>query len=57
MFLKSKSQKEATIISNPMVIAELLKDKESLRALEHRFRAKINLIPNPASHIEDLKIS
>ena len=36
---------------------ELLKDKENLKVIEHKFRTKISLIPNPAMHIEEIKIS
>ena len=56
-FLKGKSLKQANLTLAPAVIDEILKDKDSLRAIEHRFKTKINLISNPASHIEEVKIS
>jgi len=56
-FLKGKSLKEVTLTLAPPVIDEILKDKESLRLIEHKFRTKINLVSNPASHIEDVRIS
>ncbi len=55
--LKSKHLKEVSLTLNPMVIDEVLKDKTSLKMLEHRFGSKINLISNPTLHIEDIKIS
>lgn len=55
--LASKSLKQANLTLNPVVIDELMKEKGQLRAIEQRFRIKINLISNPASHIEDIKIS
>jgi ribonuclease G len=56
-FLKGKALKEVNINLAPAVIDEVLKDKENLRLIEHRFRTKINLISNPALHIEDIRIS
>jgi ribonuclease G len=56
-FLKGKSLREVNITVAPSVVEEILKDKESLRFIEHRFRIKINLISHPASHIEEVKIS
>lgn len=56
-FLKGKSQKEANITLNPEVANEILQNKADLRLIEHKFRTKINLIANPAAHIEDIKIS
>ena len=56
-FLKGKALKEVNLTLNPSVVEEILKDKENLRYLEHRFRTKINLISNPTFHIEDIKIS
>ncbi|MCM8795177.1 MAG: Rne/Rng family ribonuclease [Candidatus Omnitrophica bacterium] len=55
--LKTQPQKEVTVSLNPVVIDEVLKDKESLRLLENRFKAKINLVSNPSLHIEDFKVS
>lgn len=56
-FLKGKTLKQVNISLAPAVIEELLKDKENLKFIEHRFRSKLNLISNPALHIEDIKIS
>jgi ribonuclease G len=56
-FLKSNPLKQVNLTLAPAVIDELLKNKESLRTVEHRFKTKVNLISNPASHIEEVKIS
>ncbi len=56
-FLEDKSLKQVNLTLAPAVIDEILKDKDSLRAFEHRFKTKINLISNPALHIEEIKIS
>ena len=54
-FLKGKSLKQVEITLAPAVAEELLKD--NLKVIEHKFRTKINLIPSPAMHIEEIKIS
>jgi len=56
-FLRGKSPKQASLTSAPAVIDEILKDKETLRSIEHQFKTKINLISNPTAHIEEVKIS
>jgi len=56
-FLKPKSVKEVNLTLNPVVCEEILKDKANLRALEYRFKTKINLISNPALHVEDIRIA
>jgi len=56
-FIKSKNSRQVNLTLNPTLIEEILKDKESLRFLEHNFKTKINLISNPFSHIEEVKIS
>ncbi len=56
-FLKGKSLKQANVTLNPMVVDEILRDKDNLRSIEHRFKIKVNLISNPALHIEEVKIS
>ena len=56
-FLKGKSLRQVNLTLAPAVIEEILKDKENLRAIEHKFRTKINLISTPTSHIEEIKIS
>ena len=54
---KNPSAKEVNFMVNPVVVDEILKDKSNLRQLEQRFKVKINLVSNPAMHLEDLKIS
>jgi len=56
-YLKGKTLKQASLTLAPPVIDEILKDKEGLRAIEHKFRTKINLISNPSAHLEDIKFS
>jgi ribonuclease G len=56
-YLKLKAPKEVNLTLAPQVTGEVLKDKESLRMIERKFRTKINLISHPASHIEEIKIS
>jgi len=56
-YLMTSNSREINLNLNPAVIEEMLKDKASLRLLEHKFRKKINLISNPTLHIEDVKIS
>ena len=55
--LKGKTLKQASVTLAPPVIEEILKDKEALRAIEHKYRIKINLISNPTAHLEDIKMS
>ena len=56
-YLKGRNLKQASLTLAPPVIDEILKDKEALRAIERRYRIKINLISNPAAHLEDIKFS
>jgi ribonuclease G len=56
-FIRGKNLRQASLILNPAVIDEMLKDKASVSSLEHRLRLKINLISNPSAHIEEIKIS
>jgi len=56
-YLKGKTLKQASVTLAPPVIDEILKDKEALRAIEHKYRIKVNLISNPAAHLEDIKFS
>ncbi|MFA4888647.1 MAG: Rne/Rng family ribonuclease [Candidatus Omnitrophota bacterium] len=56
-FLKGKSLKQVNLTLAPAVIEEILKDKENLRLIEHRFRSKINLISSSTAHIEEIKIA
>jgi len=55
--LNNRSQKTVNFGLNPLVIDEVLKEKQTLKAIEDKFRVKINLIANPAAHIEESKIS
>lgn len=54
---KNKSVKQADLTLNPDVADEILKDKENLKTLEHKFKTKVNLVSNSALHIEDIRIS
>jgi ribonuclease G len=56
-YLKGKTLKQASLTLAPPVIDEILKDKEALRAIEHKYRIKINLISNPTAHLEDITFS
>ena len=56
-FLKGKNLRQANMTLAPAVIDEILKDKENLRSVEHKYRVKINLISNPVSHLEEVKIA
>jgi len=56
-FLKGKDLKKVSVTLNPDVTDEILKDKSSLKLLEHKFRTEINLISNPTLHIEDIRIA
>ena len=56
-FLKGKSLKQINVVLAPGVVDELLKEKDNLVDIERRFRTKINLVSNPACHIEQIKIS
>lgn len=56
-FLKDTPLKQASLTLNPMVVDEISKDQVNLKSIEHKFKTKINLIPNPALHIEDVRIS
>lgn len=56
-FLKDKSLRQANLTLAPAVIDEILRDKESLKAIERRFKVKVNLISSPALHMEEVRIS
>lgn len=56
-FLKEKNVREANLTLNPDVVEEVLKERANLKFIEHKFKAKINLISSPALHIEDIRIS
>ncbi|MDD5245805.1 MAG: Rne/Rng family ribonuclease [Candidatus Omnitrophica bacterium] len=55
--LKNSKSREVALSLNPAVVDEILKDRNTIKNLERRFRAKINLLANPAFHIEDVKIN
>jgi ribonuclease G len=55
--LKAKAAKEINLSLNPSVIDEILKDKPALAALERQQRTKINLISDPALHMEEMRIA
>ncbi|TBR17786.1 hypothetical protein EPO66_02100, partial [bacterium] len=56
-FLKDNHLKQLNVTLNPLVIEEVLKDKNNLRFIEHKFRTKINFVSNPNSHLEEIKIA
>lgn len=56
-FLRGKSLKQVNLTVAPGVVEEILKNKENLRQLEHRFKVEINLISSPANHVEEVKIA
>jgi ribonuclease G len=56
-FLKGKSLRQVNVTLAPSVIGEILKNKEDLRVIEHKFRTKVNFISNPTLHIEDVHIA
>jgi ribonuclease G len=56
-FLKGKSLRQVNVTLSPSVIGEILKNKEDLRVIEHKFRTKVNFISNPTLHIEDVHIA
>ncbi len=56
-FLHGKSLKEVSLIINPLVLDEIMKDPQNFKFIERKYRIKINPMPNPALHIEDIKIS
>lgn len=55
--LKSKPSKEVNLSLNPVVIDQILKQKTNLKSIEDKFKTRLNLISNPALHIEDIRIS
>ncbi len=56
-FLTGKSAKEVSLTLSPPIIDEVLKNKADLKAIEYKFKVRINLISNPTQHIEEVKIS
>jgi ribonuclease G len=56
-YLKDNLVKQLNLYLNPLVADEILKNKQALGIIERKFHTKINLIPNPALHLEDIKFS
>ncbi len=56
-YLQSNRPAEVSITLNPAVGSLVEKYRDSLRILEHKFHTKINLISNPAQHLEEIKIT
>jgi len=55
--LKEIPAAEVNITVNPAVIDEMMKSKNTLAFIERKFRTRINLISNPAAHVEEIKFS
>lgn len=55
-FLRGKALKQVNVTLSPLVLDEILKNKEDIRTIEHKFRTKINFTPNSSLHIEDVRI-
>ncbi|MCM8762979.1 MAG: Rne/Rng family ribonuclease [Candidatus Omnitrophica bacterium] len=49
-------RKEVSVYLHPEVSNELLKETYSIKLLERQFRTRVNIIPDPHLHREDLKI-
>ncbi|MFA6217351.1 MAG: Rne/Rng family ribonuclease [Candidatus Omnitrophota bacterium] len=56
-FMKEKTLKQVEMCLNPMVIDEIQRDKTNLLFFERKYKLRINLIPNPTLHIEEVRIS
>ncbi|MFA5117922.1 MAG: Rne/Rng family ribonuclease [Candidatus Omnitrophota bacterium] len=56
-FMKGKELKQVDISLNPMVIDEIQRDKTNLLFFERKYKMRINLIPNPTLHIEEVRIA
>lgn len=55
-FLKEHPSRRVSLSLNPKVFEEVSKNRHGIRAIEHRFRTRIELISNPTLHIESLNI-
>ncbi|MBM3245001.1 MAG: Rne/Rng family ribonuclease [Candidatus Omnitrophica bacterium] len=55
--IKNKGVRQADLSLNPDVVDEIFREKENLKLIENKFKVKINLVSNPALHIEDIRIS
>jgi hypothetical protein len=56
-FLKNNFPRQIELKLNPAVADEVLRDKESLKFMERKFKTRINVISDPALHLEDIRIS
>jgi ribonuclease G len=56
-FLKEHPTRRVTLSANPAVSEEIVKNRAGMRDIEHRFRTRIELISNPALHIENITIA
>jgi hypothetical protein len=56
-FLKDHPARTVSLSVNPAVYEEIAKNHAGIRETEHRFRTRIELISNPALHIENIKIT
>jgi ribonuclease G len=56
-FLKDKPLKEISLTLNPAVVDQILKEKSTLKENERKLKARISLIPNPALHLEEVRIA
>ncbi|MDD5729921.1 MAG: Rne/Rng family ribonuclease, partial [Candidatus Omnitrophica bacterium] len=54
--LKGRPVPQMEITLNPLVYDEIVKEKSGTLFIERKFKTKINLIPNPTLHIEEIKI-
>ena len=54
--LRKKPAGEINLSLNPVVVDEILKDKNNLKTIEHKFKTRINLVANPTLHIEEIRI-
>jgi len=48
---------QVSVSLNPAVASLMERYRDSLRTLEYKFHAKINLISNPTQHLEEIKIA
>lgn len=55
--LEHKATKIVTLTLNTQVVEEIFKERRNLKALEDKFRVKINLVADSSLHIEDIKIA
>ncbi len=56
-YLQNNRVKEVSVSLNPVIVDEILKSKQGLYLIERKFHVKVNLISNPALHLEDIRVS